>query len=185
MTADNNDLPFDYEAALLGCARGDRFALRAIYERERRWLMAVALRLVRRRELAEEVLNDAFLQIWRKAGSYNPRLGSARGWIYTVVRHRALNVLRSAQSAPEREDERFEELLAAHAEWQDGGDRAAEHGALAQCLERLEEQKRQCVLLAFVDGYSHEQVAAQLGAPLGTVKSWIRRGLLTLKECLS
>lgn len=185
MTADNNDLPFDYEAALLGCARGDRFALRAIYERERRWLMAVALRLVRRRELAEEVLNDAFLQIWRKAGTYNPRLGSARGWIYTVVRHRALNVLRSVQSAPEREDERFEELLAAHAAWQDGGDRAAEHGALAQCLERLEEQKRQSVLLAFVDGYSHEQVAAQLGAPLGTVKSWIRRGLLTLKECLS
>lgn len=185
MTADNNDLPFDYEAALLGCARGDRFAMRAIYERERRWLMAVALRLVRRRELAEEVLNDAFLQIWRKAGTYNPRLGSARGWIYTVVRHRALNVLRSAQSAPEREDERFEELLAAHAAWQDSGDRTAERGALAQCLERLEEQKRQCVLLAFVDGYSHEQVATQLGAPLGTVKSWIRRGLLTLKECLS
>jgi RNA polymerase sigma-70 factor (ECF subfamily) len=186
VTAENNDLPFDYEAALLGCARGDRFALRTIYEHERRWLMSVALRLVRRRELAEEVLNDAFLQIWRKAGTYNPRLGSARGWIYTVVRHRALNVLRSVHSAPEREDVRYEELLAAHAEWHGSSqDHSVERGALAQCLERLEEQKRQSVLLAFVDGYSHEQVAVQLGAPLGTVKSWIRRGLLILRECMS
>lgn len=183
MTADQEPL-FDYEAAVQRCARGDRQALRALYDRECRRLMAVALRLVRRRELAEEVLNDAFLQIWNKAGTYNPALGSARGWLYTIVRHRALNVLRNARNTPERDDERYEELLAAHAAWQ-GRDHAAEHGALAQCLERLEEQRRQCVLLAFVDGYSHEQVAAQVGAPLGTVKSWIRRGLLALKECLS
>ena len=184
MDSENSELPFDYEAALSGCARGDRYALRAIYERERRWLMAVALRLVRRRELAEEVLNDAFLQIWSKAATYNPGLGSARGWIYTIVRHRALNVLRSARSAPESENERYEELLTAHAAWR-SEDHSAEHRALAQCLERLDEQRRQCLLLAFVDGYSHEQVAAQLKAPLGTIKSWIRRGLLALKECLS
>jgi len=184
MTTDANELPLDFEAALLRCAQGDHFALRAIYERERRWLMATVLRLVRRRELAEEILHDAFLQIWTKAGTYNPRLGSARGWIYTVVRHRALNALRSAKNSPEREDERYDELIAAHADWH-AEDPSAEQRALAQCLERLEEQRRQSVLLAFVDGYSHEQVAAQLGAPLGTVKSWIRRGLIALKECLS
>ena len=185
MTADIDDeLPFDYESALQSCAHGDRYALRAIYERERRWLMAVAMRLVRRRELAEEVLNDAFLQIWSKAGTYNPRLGSARGWIYTVVRHRALNVLRGIQSAPERDDEHYEELLEAHAAWQ-GEDRSADHRALAQCLETLDKPTRQCILLGFIDGYSHEEVAARLGTPLGTVKSWIRRGLLAMKECLS
>ena len=75
-------------------------------------------------------------------------------------------------------------MLEAHAAWHTA-DNSAEQRALAQCLERLEEQRRQSVLLAFVDGYSHEQVAAQLGAPLGTVKSWIRRGLIALKECLS
>ena len=69
INADTNDLPLDFEAALLRCAQGDQFALRAIYERERRWLMATVLRLVRRRELAEEVLHDAFLQIWNKAGT--------------------------------------------------------------------------------------------------------------------
>ena len=184
MSTETDDLPLDFEAALLRCAQGDQYALRAIYERERRWLMATVLRIVRRRELAEEVLHDAFLQIWRKAGSYNPRLGSARGWIYTVVRHRALNALRAISNSPERDDERHEELLEAHAAWHTA-DNSAEQRALAQCLERLEEQRRQSVLLAFVDGYSHEQVAAQLGAPLGTVKSWIRRGLIALKECLS
>ena len=96
MTQASDD--FDYEAALQACARGDQYALRAIYERERRWLMAVALRITRRREVAEEVLHDAFLQIWDKAGTFDAALGSARGWIYTVVRHRALNFARS--SAP-------------------------------------------------------------------------------------
>jgi RNA polymerase sigma-70 factor, ECF subfamily len=184
LTTDIDELPLDFEAALLRCAQGDQYALRAIYERERRWLMATVLRLVRRRELAEEILHDAFLQIWNKAGAYDPRLGSARGWIYTVVRHRALNALRSASNAPERTDVQFDELIAAHADWS-AEDPPVEWHALAQCLDRLEEQRRQSVLLAYVDGYSHEQVAAQLGAPLGTVKSWIRRGLSALKECLS
>ena len=175
---------FDFEAALARCALGDEAALRAIYDHERRWLMATVLRLVRRRELAEEVLHDAFLQIWRSAGTYKAALGSARGWIYTVVRHRALNALRSLSASPERDDERYEELLEAHAAWQ-SDDRSAEHRALAQCLERLGDQHRRAVLLAFVDGYSHEQVATQLASPLGTVKSWIRRGLVALKECLS
>ena len=75
MTQASDD--FDYEAALQACARGDQYALRAIYERERRWLMAVALRITRRREVAEEVLHDAFLQIWDKAGTFDAALGSA------------------------------------------------------------------------------------------------------------
>ncbi len=175
---------FDYEAALQACARGDQYALRAIYERERRWLMAVALRITRRRELAEEVLHDAFLQIWAKAGTFNAGLGSARGWIYSVVRHRALNLMRSSQRVVEVDDERLTALADAHAAWR-GGDRDVDVRALAECLDRLDEQKRDCVLLAFVDGYSHAQLAGRLGAPLGTVKSWIRRALLALKECLA
>src|SRR4249920_1264588 len=94
MSGSLND--FDYEAAPIACARGDRAALRTIYERERRWLMAVALRITHRRELAEEVLHDAFVQIWQKAATFDAGLGSARGWIYTVVRHRALNAVRSS-----------------------------------------------------------------------------------------
>jgi RNA polymerase sigma-70 factor (ECF subfamily) len=180
------DEPFDYEAALAACARGDRYALRAIYERERRWLMAVALRITRRREVAEEVLHDAFVQIWRRAATFDAALGSARGWIYTVVRHRALNAVRGAARVVEMDDETLAAAAdaGAHGAWRTGG-RDVDAGALAECLDRLDEPKRTCVLLAFVDGYTHEELARRLGSPLGTVKSWIRRALLALKECLA
>jgi RNA polymerase sigma-70 factor (ECF subfamily) len=175
---------FDYESALAACARGDRYALRAIYERERRWLMAVALRVTRRRELAEEVLQEAFVQIWRKAGTFDAALGSGRGWIYTVVRHSALNAVRSSARVTTVDDEALVALADAQAGWRAGA-REIDAVALAECLDRLDEQKRTCVVLAFVDGYTHEELARHLGTPLGTVKSWIRRALITLKECLA
>jgi RNA polymerase sigma-70 factor, ECF subfamily len=175
---------FDYEAALAACARGDRYALRAIYDRERRWLMAVALRITRRREVAEEVLQDAFVQIWKRANTFDAALGSARGWIYTVVRHRALSTVRATTRVTTVDDDTLVALADAAATW-----RSTEHDipteALAECLERLDDQKRTCVMLSFVDGYTHEELAQKLGAPLGTVKSWIRRALLALKECLA
>lgn len=181
---DNPRDDFDYEAALAACARGDRYALRAVYERERRWLMAVALRITRRRELAEEVLHDAFVQIWRKAATFDPALGSARGWIYTVVRHRALNAVRSSARTVAVDEGALVALADAQAAWR-AGEREIDAGALAECLGRLDDQKRTCVMLAFVDGYTHEELAKHLDAPLGTVKSWIRRALLALRECLA
>ncbi len=92
--------------------------------------------------------------------------------------------MRSSQRVVAVDDERLTALLDAQAAWR-SGERDVDARALAECLDRLDEQKRDCVLLAFVDGYSHEQLAARLGAPLGTVKSWIRRALLALKECLA
>jgi RNA polymerase sigma-70 factor (ECF subfamily) len=175
---------FDFESALAACARGDHYALRAIYERERRWLLGVALRITRRRELAEEVLHDAFVQIWRKAATFDAALGSGRGWIYTVVRHSALNAVRASARVTTVDDEALVALADAQAAWR-SGDREVDAGALAECLDRLDDQKRTCVMLAFVDGYTHEELARHLGTPLGTVKSWIRRALLALKECLA
>jgi RNA polymerase sigma-70 factor (ECF subfamily) len=178
------DEGFDYEATLAACAAGDRTALRALYEREGRWLMGVALRIVRNRTLAEDVLQDAFLQIWRAAGTFDRSRGSGRGWVYTVVRHRALQELRKTARAPE--------LLPLD------GDDAVEAGSssgeqlhavdahqLERCLEALEPQKRECIIQAFVEGYTHAQIAARTGAPIGTVKSWVRRGLLALRDCLT
>lgn len=184
MTDDANSDTFDYEAALAACARGEQFALRALYDRERRRLMAVALRITRRREVAEEVLHDAFVQIWRKAGTFNPGLGSARGWIHTIVRHRALNAVRGSARTVNADEETLAALADLAVDWRDG-ERSAEGAALADCLDRLDAPKRECVLLAFVDGYTHEQLAAKLATPLGTVKSWIRRALLSLRECLA
>jgi len=180
------DADFDHEAALLACAQGDRAALERLYEREARWLFGVVLRIVRDRATAEDVLQDAFLQVWRRAGTYRPELGSARGWLYTVVRHQALSEVRKPGRELALDDEAMAAAVEHHSRrtW-DGGGFVSEAAALQPCLEALDEPKRNSIVLAFVEGYTHDQIAKALGTPLGTVKSWIRRGLQSLKECLS
>lgn len=181
MTSGNDD--FDYESALAACARGEAFALEALYRRESRWLGGVAFRILRDRALAEEALHDAFLQIWQKAHTFDRNLGSGRGWIYTVVRHRALGMMRGQSREVAVDDvaalaDARSEAVHPH----DGRDSAAD---IDKCLEGLAPERRESILLAFLDGYSHEQIARTLATPLGTVKSWIKRGLASLKECLS
>ncbi|MBC7940873.1 MAG: sigma-70 family RNA polymerase sigma factor [Chitinophagaceae bacterium] len=177
--------PFDYEAALEACARGERYALRALYEREARWLLGVALRIVRDHETARDVLQDGFLAIWQRAGSYQRHLGSARGWIYTVVRHRALDEVRRVrpETAVGDDLEALADVHGLHASVPDSAHAQAE--AIERCLQALDDRKRECIVFAFVEGYTHDQIAQRLATPVGTVKSWIRRGLLSLKECLS
>ncbi len=174
---------FDHASALEACARGDRRALRDIYERESRWLLGVAMRITRDREAAQDIVQDAFLLIWQRAASYRRALGSGRGWIYTVVRHRALDEARRRQIvfAAGDELEGLSDAAGLHAPevTSDSAD------SLDRCLHALDENKRECIVAAFVDGYTHDQIAAKLAAPLGTVKAWIRRGLLQLKECLA
>ncbi len=176
---------FDYESALEACARGERFALKALYEREARWLLGVAQRIVRDRDTAHDVLQDAFLHVWQRAATYQRALGSARGWIYTVVRHRALDEVRRANRQPVTEND-VENLPQADLAAPDESESTSPDAqALERCLDTLEERRRDCIVSAFVEGYTHEQIATQLALPVGTVKSWIRRGLLSLKECLS
>ena len=176
---------FDYEAIVFACAKGNQSALRLLYERDARWLMGVALRIVRRRELADEVLHDAFLSIWQKSDTYSPALGSARGWIYSVVRHRALDLAqkyRDELSAPEVE---LDNLPSEGLSPLDALSRNRNAKAVHHCLDRLDEQKKACLLLAYVDGFSQAQIAVHLGSPLGTVKAWTRRALMILKDCLT
>lgn len=177
--------PFDYESAVEACARGERFALRALYEREARWLLGVAQRIVRDRDTAQDVLQEAFLLVWQRASTYQRSLGSARGWIYTVVRHRALDEARRIRRETFVSDD--PEIIADTTATAQAL-QAMPHSdveALHKCLDTLDERKRDCIVSAFVEGYTHEQIAQKLAAPVGTVKSWIRRGLLALKECLS
>ena len=181
----NTIADFDHEAAVEACARGERFALRAIYEHESRWLLAVAQRIVRDREIARDVLQDAFLQIWQRASTYQRAFGSARGWIYTVVRHRALDVARRSGREISVGDELDALVGVAALADATNSHNGADAASLQRCLETLDEQRRNCVVLAFVDGYTQDEIAQKMSAPLGTVKSWIRRGLLALKECLS
>ncbi|MET0264554.1 MAG: sigma-70 family RNA polymerase sigma factor [Duganella sp.] len=176
---------FDYDAALHACALGDQGALQRLYQQDGRHLLGVALRIVRRRDLAEDVLHDAFVNIWHKAASFDAGRGAGRGWIFSVVRHQALNALR----AREREVAVDEETLEALHE--DHGDSVAEQfelqasmGRLNDCLNHLDSAKRNSIVCAYVDGCSHSEIAARLNAPLGTVKAWLKRGLAALRECM-
>ena len=178
--------PFDYEAAVQACARGERYALRVLYQREARWLLGVAQRIVHDPQQAEDVLQDAFIQVWQHAGTFDATLGSARGWIYTIVRHRALKSLRDRGHERTMDPLDLRELADSQQRGSAEGElRALDTDSLERCLQRLDEARRACVVHAFVDGLTHEQIARRLNTPLGTVKSWIRRSLASLKECLA
>jgi len=167
---------FDYEARLAACARGERAALRDLYVQESQRLLGVAKRLVRDTALAEDIVHEAFIKIWNGAAGFDPARGSARGWMFSVTRHLALNQLgRQGRETPfsaEHEAAAPDEAFDAHS------------ARIHRCLEQLEPQRRHCILHAYVDGYSHAQISARLDTPLGTVKAWIKRSLNALRECM-
>ena len=167
---------FDYEAHLAACGRGERQALRDLYVQESPRLLGVAKRLVRDTALAEDIVHDAFLKIWTGAARFDPARGSARGWMYSVTRHLALNFIRdhSRETQGEPDVQIITEAFEAH----------LHSGRIHHCLEQLDPERRSCIVHAYVDGYSHAQISHKLGTPLGTVKAWIRRSLTALRECM-
>lgn len=183
MLARLQDMPlpetaFDYEARLAACARGERRALRELYEQESPRLLGVARRLVRDTALAEDIVHDAFIKIWAGAAGFDPARGSARGWMFSVTRHLALNVLRNHHQETPLNDSNESPAI------DDDFDALAQSTRIHRCLQQLEPQRRRCILHAYVDGYSHAQIAQRLDTPLGTVKAWIKRSLNALRECM-
>lgn len=172
------------EALVRRCAGGDRTALREIYDREASRLVGVACRIVRDRAVAEDVVHDVFVKIWTKAATFDPARGSALAWIVSITRYRALNVIRGSKRVTEIDDTALARLPDQGPDPLAELSRLREGDALRRCLETLDDDKKRAILLAFVDGFSHAEISAGLKIPLGTVKSWIRRGLLALKGCL-
>ncbi|MDA7087128.1 sigma-70 family RNA polymerase sigma factor [Pseudomonas sp. SA3-5] len=171
---------FDYEACLRACARDERQALLSLYEQESGRLLGVARRIVRDDALAEDIVHDAFIKIWTRAGSFDPARGSARGWIFSVTRHLALNFMRDTA----REMPLDEPNIADAGESVSTFDLHDGSGRIHGCLAQLEPARRSCILYAYIDGYSHAEISRKLGTPLGTVKAWIKRSLVALRECM-
>ncbi|MDH4441655.1 MAG: sigma-70 family RNA polymerase sigma factor [Rhizobium sp.] len=172
--------------ALKACAAGDRAGLATIYRSEAARMVTIAQRILRRHDLAEEIVQEAFLQIWSKAWQYEPGRGSARGWLYAIVRSRALNALRDGGREELTETESLERLQDEGADglYVDLFDQLDSQSRLRACLSRLDGVRRKTVMMAYVSGYSHGEIAGRLKLPLGTAKAWIRRSLSALRECM-
>jgi RNA polymerase sigma-70 factor (ECF subfamily) len=178
------------EGLLAACARRDQEAFSRLYRATSPKLFGVAVRILRREDWAEEVVQDCYVSIWNNAGSYSAGLSAPMTWMTSIVRNRCLDWLRrpNLEVVLSRPDDDGDDPLEAIAADGPGPlDRLAQSGdakALAACLGRLEAKQRQAIMLAFYDGLSHSELASHLRQPLGTVKTWVRRGLERLKGCL-
>ena len=168
---------------LARCAASDQSALQRLYELVAPALFACLIRMLRRKALAEEALQDVFVSIWQRAGQFQSARGRPMAWMMSIARYRAIDLLRHERLAPV--------AVAEPPEGSDAGEGSPEAtpwwpatGLLERCLGLLSEQQRQCLQLAYVGGHSHDDIARLIGSPLGTVKSWIRRGLQSLRHCL-
>ena len=170
------------DTLLLRCGGGDRGAFRRVYDLQSARLYGQALRLTRQPQLAADAVHDAFLQVWQRSSRFDPSRGHAEAWLATLLRYRTIDILRRRGREhygvePVEEPDTGPDPLAQLVSTSEGT-------ALRRCLDELEEEQRRVVLLAFVDGLSHSELAAKLQKPLGTVKSWVRRALMGLRQCL-
>jgi RNA polymerase sigma-70 factor (ECF subfamily) len=166
---------------LAAVAAGDQAAFERIYVATRANLFGVVIRILRRQERAEAVMQEAYLKIWRSAGQYKPTLASPLTWMVTIARNRAIDEVRRAGGTETDAD------FVDTAEAPDAGARkemTAELKRLLECVGQLDSDRQRLVLLAYYNGWSREQLAAKLDQPIGTIKSWLRRSMIEIRECL-
>ncbi|MCW7539425.1 sigma-70 family RNA polymerase sigma factor [Aquabacterium sp. A7-Y] len=182
-------------AALLArVGLGDRAAFAEVYRLSAAHLLGVVLRIQPVRAQAEEVLQEIYLQVWRAAAGYQAAQGQPLTWLTSIARHRAIDSVRRQRARPQTvapalaDDEQDQDVSEKYPDpgpgpaelWQ----RAMAARLLQQCLGGLSSEQQQSLALAYYQGLSHSEVAEQLKAPLGSVKSWVRRGLQALRACL-
>ena len=192
---DWSDRSRELSQLLARTALGDRTAFGRLYESTSGHLYAVVQRIQRDRALAEDLLQDIYVSVWKAAASFDGARSQPLTWLTHIARNRAIDSLRRAQTQPRTESLSAPDDDDTHPDPADALEspgpgpldllgQASDRRELTHCMERLTPPQRQSVALAFFDGLSHVEVAEHLRQPLGTVKSWVRRALMTLKSCL-
>lgn len=164
---------------------GSQAAFAQLYQSTSSKLFGVALRIVRREDWAEEVVQECYVNIWNHSATYQVGLSAPMTWMTSIVRNRCLDWLRR----PNFEDATDDNSVFEAVESPEPGplallEQSTEAGAIARCMGSLDEKQKQAISMAFFDGLTHAELAERLGQPLGTVKTWVRRGLVRLKDCL-
>lgn len=166
------------------CALRDQQAFLELYDATSAKLFAVSLRILKSETRAEDCLQEAYTKVWRFAGGYNAGRGRPMTWLINLARNQALDMLRSAASRRSWQEEELSDALQADDDPLADAEAQAELARLNQCLGRLSDDQRACVLRVYHEGYTAQEVAERQSWPLGTVKTWLRRSLIRLRECL-
>ena len=165
-------------------AKGDQAAFERLYAATRSKLYGVALRILRRSDLADEVIQESYLKIWHNAGTFDPKVASPITWMVAIARNRALDLVRKKGETSIEEEPAAMEAAGEEQNPLARREMTEELRRLLGCLGQLEEDRRRMVLLAYYSGWSRDQLAAKFDAPANTIKTWLRRSLMQIRECL-
>ncbi|MGH1486726.1 MAG: sigma-70 family RNA polymerase sigma factor [Cellvibrionaceae bacterium] len=177
--------PVELQKLLEDSARGQHDAFSSLYDKTSSYLYSLALRILNNAALADEVIQEAYVQIWYGAKDYHSDKGSPIAWMGSIVRYRALDLIRREKSQRSRTTAAsYEPVLDSIPDPADSAKYSSELQKLLHCLQPIQPEQRTSILLAFYHGLTHAEVAEQVKAPIGTVKSWIRRGLSKIRECM-
>lgn len=174
----------DLRDLLVAVAARDRAAFHQLYLAAAPKLFGTILRIVRNRAAAEEVLQDVFLRIWENAGRYAPDRSPPNVWMSSIARNRSIDILRQRGTIPLSGADNEVDWLERVAEDRDRERDMVDNASLRECLASLEAEACTCVLLAYYEGFSREELARRFGRPVNTIKTWLHRSLGTLRNCL-
>jgi RNA polymerase sigma-70 factor (ECF subfamily) len=169
---------------LASVAKRDEATFERLYEATRAKLFGVALRILRRRDLAEEVVQEAYVKIWNNAATFDPGQSSPIAWMVSIARNRAIDVVRKRGEASIEDQPAVAEIASDTPEPLARREMTEELKQVLECVGRLDAERQKLVLLAYYNGWSREQLAEKFDTPLNTVKTWLRRSLIEIRECL-
>ena len=169
---------------LAAVAKGDEAAFERLYAATRAKLFGVVLRILRRQDLAEEVIQESYVRIWSNAGQFNPSLASPITWMVSIARNRAIDQMRKRGELSIEEEPDAMEVAADNPDPLARREMNDELKRLLGCVGKLEPERQRLVLLAYYNGWSREQLAEKFNTPVNTVKTWLRRSMLEIRDCL-
>lgn len=169
---------------LAAVSKGDEAAFERLYAATRAKLYGAVLRILRRSDLANDVLQDTYLKVWKSAGQFDPAKASPITWMVAIARNRAIDLVRKTPDIPLEEEPEAMAVAGESADPLTRREMTEELKRLLACMGRLDEERRRMVLLAYYGGCTREQLAQQFDKPVNTIKTWLRRSLAEIRECL-